>query len=88
MRPEQRKVDSLEPLDIGGTKQWVLLRGANRHNPVLLVVQAGPGFPMIHEARAFERELHLERDFIVAYWDQRGTGKSFDPRDVTTPLPS
>ncbi len=42
----------------------------------MLVVQAGPGIPMIHEARAFERALRLESCFRVVYWDQRGAGKS------------
>jgi pimeloyl-ACP methyl ester carboxylesterase len=31
---------------------------------------------MISEAPTFERDLHLEKDMVVAYWDQRGTGKS------------
>ena len=52
--------------------------------PVLLFVQAGPGFPLIHEADALERTLHLEQNFRVVYWDQRGTGRSFDPRDTGT----
>ncbi|HVU03482.1 MAG TPA: alpha/beta hydrolase [Polyangiaceae bacterium] len=70
-------IDSLEAFDVGGTPQWVLLRGNPEKRRVLLVVQQGPGLPMIHEARFFERELRLESEAIVAYWDQRGTGKSF-----------
>src|SRR5207247_11365175 len=44
---------------------------------VLLIVQLGHGCPLIQEARAFELKLHLETEGVVAYWDQRGTGKSF-----------
>jgi len=69
-------LDTLERFDLGGGPQWALVRGRSRTSPVLLLIQAGPGFPMIHEAGVMERELHLEDDFRVVYWDQRGTGKS------------
>jgi len=32
---------------------------------------------MISEANEMEKRLHLEDRFLVAYWDQRGCGKSF-----------
>jgi pimeloyl-ACP methyl ester carboxylesterase len=41
-------------------------------------VQAGPGFPMIPEATAMGKMLGLEQNSLVAYWDQRGCGKSYD----------
>ena len=77
------RVDTLERFDLGGPPQWALVRG-RADRPVLLLVQAGPGLPMIHEARATERRLRLEEHFRVVYWDQRGTGKSFDARDRET----
>jgi pimeloyl-ACP methyl ester carboxylesterase len=78
-------IDSLESFDINGMRQWVLLRGDLARRRVLLVVQQGPGFPLIQDARAFEQHLHLESEAVVAYWDQRGTGKSLpaDPSTVT-----
>jgi pimeloyl-ACP methyl ester carboxylesterase len=80
-----RHIDALESFDINGGKQWVLLRGNLAAGRVLLVVQQGPGFPLIQDARAFEQSLHLEAEAVVAYWDQRGTGKSFraDPSTLT-----
>ena len=69
---------------VNGLTQHALVRG-RADASVLLLVQAGPGFPMIHEADALERALELERDFRVVYWDQRGTGRSFDPAQ-TGPL--
>jgi proline iminopeptidase len=71
-----QRIDSLETFDIGGSTQGVLLRGTPSSRRVLLIVQQGPGLPLIHEARALERRLLIESDFVVAYWDQRGTGKS------------
>jgi pimeloyl-ACP methyl ester carboxylesterase len=70
------KIDSLEAIEVGGTTQWVRIRGADVFNPTLLIVQQGPGLPMINEARRFETALELEQDFTVVYWDQRGCGRS------------
>ena len=49
---------------------------ADASNPVLLLMQQGPGLPMINEASRLEHLLGLERAFTVVYWDQRGTGLS------------
>jgi pimeloyl-ACP methyl ester carboxylesterase len=73
-------VDALERFDFGGPAQWALVRGRSRTSPVLLMVQAGPGFPIIQDAASIEARLHLEENFRVVYWDQRGTGKSFDSK--------
>jgi pimeloyl-ACP methyl ester carboxylesterase len=70
------KIDTLEPVEIGGSTQWIRVRGTTASNPVLLLMQQGPGLPIINEAHAYERRLGLERDFTVVYWDQRGTGLS------------
>jgi len=70
------EIDTLEGIQLGGITQWIRVRGADAANPVLLLMQQGPGFPMINEARRFERLLGLEETFTVVYWDQRGTGLS------------
>ena len=67
----------LEKININNSTQWVLARGKNVDAPLLIHVQAGPGLPMISEANEMENHLHLENDFLVAYWDQRGCGLSF-----------
>jgi len=73
-------IDALEAVQVGDTTQWIRVRGRDRSNPVLLLMQLGPGLPMINEARRFDQQLRLEDAFIVVYWDQRGTGLSL--RDV------
>ena len=70
------EIDTLEAVQLGGITQWIRIRGADASNPVLLLMQQGPGLPIINEARRFERLLGLEKDFTVVYWDQRGTGLS------------
>jgi pimeloyl-ACP methyl ester carboxylesterase len=79
------KMKSLHNVTINGTEQWVLVKG-RKDAPLIIHVQAGPGFPMIPEAKTMERMLHFEQDYLVAYWDQRGCGKSFskntDPKTI------
>jgi pimeloyl-ACP methyl ester carboxylesterase len=75
-------VDALEAVPLGGITQWIRVRGTDAANPVLLLMQQGPGLPMINEARRFGRLLGLEEDFTVVYWDQRGTGLSSRRSDL------
>jgi pimeloyl-ACP methyl ester carboxylesterase len=73
------EINTLEALRLGGIPQWIRIRGADTANPVLLLLQQGPGLPMINERRLFQRLLELENDFTLVYWDQRGTGLSAPP---------
>lgn len=70
------KIDTLDAVQVGDTTHWIRVRGADSSNPVLLLIQQGPGLPMINEIRRFEKLLGLEKDFTVVYWDQRGCGRS------------
>lgn len=81
MTESSRSVRLLERVRVGEDCQWILVRGKDPSLPVLLVIQAGPGFPIIHEADALEERLKWEESFRVVYWDLRGCGKSFH-RDV------
>ena len=65
---------SLVRVQLGGTSQWLLIRGKDRTNPVLLVVHGGPGFPEMPFAH---ENAQLEEDFVVVHWDHRGAGKAF-----------
>jgi len=80
------EIDLLEPVQLGKSTQWIRIRAANAHNPLLLLVQMGPGLPMINEAGTFGRVLSLEDDFTVVYWDQRGCGRSLRSPDATRGL--
>lgn len=75
----------LEAAQIGGMRQWLLIRGQDRHAPVLLWLHGGPGAAQMPLAHATTSAL--ERDFVVVHWDQRGAGKSnprdFDPATLT-----
>jgi len=67
-------IDRTTELDINGSRQKVRVRAARPGLPPLLVVQGGPGLPILHEVDKFQRLLNLERDFLVCYWEQRGCG--------------
>jgi pimeloyl-ACP methyl ester carboxylesterase len=77
---EGMALDSLEAIQAGDTTQWIRIRGTDDANPVLLLIQQGPGLPMINEARRFGHLLGLEQAFTVIYWDQRGCGRSLRRR--------
>jgi pimeloyl-ACP methyl ester carboxylesterase len=76
-RTSTRSLSRLERIRLGGTDQWIRIQGNNMFNPILLLVQQGPGLPMVHEAADDNRLWHVEDDFVVISWDQRGCGKSF-----------
>jgi pimeloyl-ACP methyl ester carboxylesterase len=64
----------LEQVELGGLEQWILIRGRDVRNPVLLWLHGGPGaaqMPLAHHLDA-----RLEEHFVVVHWDQRGAGKS------------
>jgi proline iminopeptidase len=81
------QTDSLEAVELGGSTQWIRIRGTDAANPVLLLIQQGPGLPMLNEVRRFERLLGLESHFTVVYWDQRGCGRSLGGVDTLSAHP-
>jgi pimeloyl-ACP methyl ester carboxylesterase len=68
----------MEYVEIGGIKQCVVIRSYNTDNPILLYVHGGPGTPELPLLRKFNSEL--EKHFTLVYWEQRGTGKSFNSK--------
>ena len=65
-------------LRLGGIDQWVMIRGESVANPLLILLHGGPGFPEMRLFRHFNGPV--EKSFTIIYWDQRGTGKSFDSK--------
>lgn len=83
-QPLPGSIAELATVTIGGHDQTIMIRGRSVDNPVLLHLAGGPGGTDLGAMRA---DTSLEEEFVVATWDQRGTGKSYpalDPVDTLT----
>ena len=67
---------------IGGIDQYIGIDGADRDNPVLLIVHGGPG-----ESQWPAQDVYRpwRRAFTVVQWDQRGAGRSYGQLGNQTP---
>lgn len=76
-------IAALEKVQLGGTGQWITMRGKDINHPVLLYLGIGGpgagGFP----ANALSLKP-LEDHFVVVNWDQPGTGKSYGAVPIKT----
>ena len=74
-------------IEVNGIKQGMFIRGENIQNPIILYLHGGPGTPMLQFITYLEKEERLEKYFTVCYWEQRGSGmtynKSTDPSTMT-----
>lgn len=71
---------------LGGARQFINIRGADRNNPILIFVHGGPGAVETPIAWTFQR--HWEDYFTVVQWDQRGAGKSYLLNDPESLIPT
>lgn len=71
-------------IKINGSRQGLIIETLNQEKPLLLFLHGGPGFPVYPVVKA--HGLQLEKYFDVCYWDQRGTGMSFDEKEMKKPL--
>jgi pimeloyl-ACP methyl ester carboxylesterase len=83
-QPAPGGIVELATVRLGGADQTVMIRAADPDKPVLLYLSGGPG----QSDLAFARVLlePLTTDFVVAVWDQRGTGRSYEALDPTSSL--
>jgi pimeloyl-ACP methyl ester carboxylesterase len=75
-KPLPNSIAVMEKVVLGGSEQWITIRGKNVENPVLIYLGIGGpgagGFPATMMNLA-----PLEEHFVVVNWDQPGTGKSY-----------
>jgi pimeloyl-ACP methyl ester carboxylesterase len=60
-------------IKIGDVNQFVIIRGKNTNNPILLMLHGGT----TEIAHFIKFNKDLEEYFTVVYWEQRGEGKSY-----------
>lgn len=81
INPPPPGIARIETVVVDGLPERLLIRGDDpAHNPVLLFIHGGPGFP---GAPFWQVNRDLEHDFTVVHWDQRGAGFSYF-RDIPT----
>lgn len=68
-------ISTLEQIEINGTGHEVMIRGADKRNPIVIFVHGGPGCSEIPYVRKYQ-DL-LEQNFTIVHYDQRGSGKSY-----------
>ncbi len=68
-------------VNINGLEQGMFIKGMNEENPVLLFLHGGPGMPEYAIGKKYT--TILEKNFTVCYWEQRGTGLSYDDNEIT-----
>ena len=68
-------VATMERITLGGVEQSVTIRGRSSKAPILIWLHGGPGMDATGMWRNYNAAL--EDHFLVVYWTQRGTGRSY-----------
>jgi pimeloyl-ACP methyl ester carboxylesterase len=80
-------IASLEKIGLGGSAEWISIRGQHADNPVLLFLAGGPGESQLGAVRHTLGAAGLEEHFVVVNWEQPGSGKAFDSVDRSKMTP-
>ncbi|WP_108995556.1 alpha/beta fold hydrolase [Paenibacillus agaridevorans] len=84
----ENSIATLEQVKLNGAWHEIMIRGADRNNPIVIFVHGGPGCSEIPYVRKYQERL--EKQFTIVHYDQRGSGKSHrfgeDYSDVTAGL--
>ena len=62
---------------LNGVTHWMFVNGEGPGKPVLLFVHGGPGMPEYWLTHRYP--FHPDELFTVAWWEQRGSGLSYEP---------
>ena len=68
-------IDEAQYIMLGGQEQYVLMRGENVNNPVIIYLHGGPSSPDGYVTYGFSD--YLVDDYTVISWDQRGCGRTY-----------
>ena len=62
-------------IELGGQKQYVVIRGEDVGNPVIIWIHGGPASPDTMETFYFTN--YLKDNYTVIAWNQRGCGRTY-----------
>lgn len=83
----ERGVDEGEYISLGGQEQYVLMRGMDKENPVMIYLHGGPSASDTFTTYCFSDKLTDK--YTILAWDQRGCGRTYfhnkkiDPANTT-----
>lgn len=61
-------------VSLGGQEQYLLIRGEDTTNPVMVWLHGGPSSPDAFANYTFQK--HLVGEYTIVNWDQRGCGRT------------
>lgn len=64
---------------LNGRKQYLLIRGENINNPIILFLHNSPGCSQSYLMYYFHK--YIKDRYTLVYWDQTGGGKSYIPKE-------
>jgi pimeloyl-ACP methyl ester carboxylesterase len=83
-KPLAGSISEKTKVDINGVKQGMFMKGKNARNPVLLYLHGGmPDYFLTQHY-----PTGMDEDFTVVWWEQRGSGLSYDANAPTQSVSS
>ena len=80
---EEKSLSEKFVMDVNGAPNGFFINSRNTDNPVLLFVSSGPGTDDYMFTDKY-KDMNLENDFTVVYWDYRNMGIAYDKSyDIT-----
>lgn len=71
-------ISELKELNVNGDSQFLLVEGQDKNKPFCLFLHGGPGSPFPYGVSARTLYPEITDNCVAVYYDQRGSGKSFN----------
>ena len=71
-------ISELKELNVNGDRQFLLVEGQDKNKPFCLFLHGGPGSPFPYGVSARTLYPEITDNCVAVYYDQRGSGKSFN----------
>lgn len=68
-------IDEAVYVHLGGQEQYLLIRGEDTENPVMVWLHGGPSGSDTYANYTFQK--HLVDEYTIVNWDQRGCGRTY-----------
>lgn len=79
----KKGIDEAIYVPLGGQEQYLLIRGENKDNPVIIWLHGGPSGSDTYANYAFTK--YLVDEYTVVGWDQRGCGRTYHRNEQIDP---